>query len=134
MALGADLVKGWGCLRICSFLGYLTPHQPKHPHLVLFYETHVRPVNPKFFLKPPLAPKYIYFERGAHAKKGDSLLKIFQKVLKNSKFSKSFLKRSSKIKKFFENPPPRENARFAPEWPCASFLFGIDIKIKTFKV
>ena len=69
MALWADLRRERGCLRIRPFLRYLTPRQPKGPPLVLFYETHFRPVNPKIFLKAPLAPIYIYFERGAHAEK-----------------------------------------------------------------
>ena len=86
-------------------------------------------MDPKNFLKAPVAPIYTSFEGGARVEKRDFLVKIFQKVPKNAFFGLFFQNygRARKINlidlkkrsaKFFENP----NTPPPPPYPLEKIL------------
>ena len=58
--LQQEQIKGGGGLRASTYKES-NPHQPKGPLLVLFYDIHFGPNNPKIFLKAPQAPIYTTF-------------------------------------------------------------------------
>ena len=88
MDAGADLGGGGGGGRPPS--GIRPPADPKGPPFDTFSEIHFWQIDPKIFLKAPLAPIYTNFEGERAPKKTLFFVKIFQKVPKNGFFDSFF--------------------------------------------
>ena len=125
---GADLGGGGGGGGRPFPSGIRPPADPKGPTFDTFSEIHFWRIDPKIFLKAPLAPIYTNFEGERAPKKTRFFCQNFSKSAQNRgktvlwESSKNQFGRPKKKKgrqnfgKFFENPPPppRENPRSAP--------------------
>ena len=72
----------------CPLLKDSTTRHPKSPSLVLFYDIHFWPIDPKIFLKAHLAPVYSDLEGKARSNKCDFFKKFPKTAFLPSFFSK----------------------------------------------
>ena len=97
------------------FARVLPPNQWKFAHFVLLH-IHFRPINPKNFLKVPLAPTYNNFESKQAPKRRNF---FYQFLPKNDLFGLSF--QNLQRRKFFQN-------RFLFSFTRAQNIYSVDLK------